>query len=1030
MIYFANAKGMLSRIDAILNVRPEERRNVYLMLAQYFFMGAAMLFAQTVSMPIFLQYWDASSIPFTYIGIAVVVSSITAVFLNIAGRVSLSRWLWLTVLFIAVTNLLLRAGLAFAPSKWLALLLPIWTQTLINLAVLAFWTLAAELFDVRQGKRLFGLLNAGSWLSYVAAGPFTGTLVNALGTENLYIVIAVCLFIALFIQGIILRGMKKPQAQSQSSTPGQQPPLSALFRNRYILLVFALAAIWRVAYFVMDAVFYNMTAIQYPNTADSATFIGGFFSMVGLLGFVTDTFLTGRIISRYGLWAGLLTTPLALILSMSGFAGAGLLASSWTLGLFWFAIAGKFNNEGLGFTLDQSASSILYQPIADALRPRARAIGEGIVQPAAIGIAGLLLTLLSNGLKFDVIQLAFVYLILAVGWLVLSIILAGAYPNQLVAAIQKRRFKREELINVEEISAEVLFKSLKSQYDGTIIYSLDLLEEMNHPDLKSELITLLGHASSSVRISVLERIERLKPKEARSELPPRIEAEEIPQTRSAAVQAFSALTAEDVNLLLPYLNSANSADTFGALAGLLKYGGEQGISLSRRQLEKLAGHSIPKNRMIAAQVLRRFGSDGFDDVLESLMDDGEVSVCKEAILAAGKIRSARLASKIMDALKDLRLRDSAAKALETAGEFSIPYIERGLADVTLPRSARIRLVRVCGNIRGEAVNRILHGYISTPENDVRSAVLAALSESAFSVGKADGAIKLQVQKEAADVRRMYSALREVESQGEMSLLAEAIRIELRHARDRLFYLLSFTVDRKAIMDARRIILQKNQAKLPYAIETLDTLLPRDVKQVLIPLAEELTGSEACNRIGINETMSLRELADAAQGWLGICARALLEKGMSMHSTVEKVLILKSVNLFKSTPDDALAELCDIIGEVEAPAGTNIVEKDEQGSSMYIIVNGSVAVMDGERVVNVLGERAVFGELALLDTEPRSATIRAMEDTLLFRLDQEPFYELMSDRIEVAMGTIQMLAGNLRARVREVMELSGKIVNSG
>jgi CRP-like cAMP-binding protein len=58
----------------------------------------------------------------------------------------------------------------------------------------------------------------------------------------------------------------------------------------------------------------------------------------------------------------------------------------------------------------------------------------------------------------------------------------------------------------------------------------------------------------------------------------------------------------------------------------------------------------------------------------------------------------------------------------------------------------------------------------------------------------------------------------------------------------------------------------------------------------------------------------------------------------------------------------------------------------------------------------------------LDTEPRSATIRAMEDTLLFRLDQEPFYELMSDRVEVAMGTIQMLAGNLRARVREVMEL--------
>lgn len=1021
---------MLKRIDAILNVRPEERRHVYLMLAQYFFMGAAMLFAQTISMPLFLEYWNASDIPFTYIGIAVVVSLITAVFLKIYERISLARWLWLTVLFITVTNLAIRAGLAVAPSKWLALLLPIWTQTLINLAVLAFWTLAAEIFDVRQGKRLFGLLNAGSWLSYVIAGPFTSTLVNSLGTENLYIIIAVCLFIALLIQGVILRGMIKSQPQTQHSTPQEQPPLSTLFRNRYILLVFALAAIWRVAYFVMDAIFYNMTAIQYPNTADSASFIGGFFSMVGLLGFVTDTFLTGRIISRYGLWAGLLTTPLALILSMSGFAGVGFLASSWTLGLFWFAIAGKFNNEGLGFTLDQSASSILYQPIADALRPRARAIGEGIVQPAAIGIAGLLLTLLSNILQFDVIRLALVYLVLAALWLGLSIILAGAYPKQLVEAIQKRRFKREELINVEEINSQILFKSLKSQHEGTVIYSLDLLEEMNHPRLKSELINLLGHASSSVRLSVLEKIEHLKPEAARAELPNQIEQEEVPQTRSAAVQAFSALTMEDVNSILPYLNSDNSADTFGALVGLLKYGGEQGIVISRERLERLAENKFPKSRFLAAQALRRFGSSGFEDVLERLIEDEDGFVRRETLLAAGKTQSVNLLPKILDAIKDRHTRAASAKALETSGEMALPFIEKGLADETFPKAARVKLARVCGNIRGDAAIQILRGYISVHENDLRMAALSALSECAFSVGKAHGAIRTQVQKEAADARWLYSALREVESNVKMNLLADAIRIELHHVRDRLFYLLSFIHDRKAILDARRIILQKNQLKLPYAIETLDTTLPRDMREVLLPLAEELTGSEACNRLGITNQLSVSELARQAQGWLEICARAMLEKGTSdMHSTVEKVLILKSVNLFKSTPDDALAELSEIISEVDAPAGMDIVEKGEAGSSMFIIVSGSVAVMDGSRVVNTLGERAVFGELALLDTEPRSATIRAMEDTLLFRLDQEPFYELMSDRIEVAMGTIQMLAGNLRARVREVMELHEKMGNS-
>jgi HEAT repeat protein/MFS family permease len=1010
---------MLSRIDTILNVRPDERRNVYLMLAQYFFMGAAMLFAQTISMPLFLEYWDASAIPFTYIGIAIVVSSITAVFLKISERVSLAKWLWLTVLFLSISTLILRAGLAVAPSKWLALFLPIWTQTLINLAVLAFWTLASDIFDVRQGKRLFGLLNAGSWLSYVVAGPFSGILAKLLGTENLYIVIAVCLFIALIIQGIILRGVKKPKAQFTDSAPQVQPPTSALFRNRYILMVFGIAAIWRVAYFVMDAIFYNMTSIQYPNTAESTGFIGGFFSMVGLLGFITDTFLTGRIISKYGLWAGLLTTPIALILSMSGFASIGIFASSWTLGLFWFAIAGKFNNEGLGFTLDQSASSILYQPISDALRPKARAIGEGIIQPAAIGIAGLLLTLLSNVLKFDSVQLSFVYIILAVGWLVLSIVLANAYPKQLVEAIHKRRFKREELINVEEINTQVLIKSLKSQHEGTVIYSLDLLEELNHPKLKSELIPLLGHASSKVRVSVLERIERLKPAQARQELPEHIQKEELPPNRTAAVQAFSALTAEDVNLILPYLNSGNSADTFGALVGLLKYGGESGISISREKLEKLANHTSPQNRVLAAQAIKKFGASGYEDVIEKLLDDEETSVRREALLAAGKIKSGNLWPKVLGALTHQHTRDAAAKALEAGGESALACIERGLANKDFPKAARIKLAKVCGNIGGEAVTKLLTPYISVPENDLREAVLSALSECGFSGENINGEIQAQVKKEAADVRVLFSALREIESKDEKSLAAQAIRIELKHARERLFYLLSFIHERKAILNARRIINQRNEAKLPYAIETLDTILPRDIKLIMVPLAEELHGKEACKKIGITEKVSLHEVAERAQGWLKICAKSMEAE---MHSTVEKVLILRSVNLFNATPDDALAELGEIISEVDVPAGTNIVEKGEQGSSMFIIVHGKVAVMDGERVLNTLGERAVFGELALLDTEPRSATIRATEDTLLFRLDQEPFYELMSDRVEVAMGTIQMLTGNLRARVREVMEL--------
>jgi hypothetical protein len=393
------------------------------------------------------------------------------------------------------------------------------------------------------------------------------------------------------------------------------------------------------------------------------------------------------------------------------------------------------------------------------------------------------------------------------------------------------------------------------------------------------------------------------------------------------------------------------------------------------------------------------------------------------LLAAGTGKQSTNWFKVINAMKDPSTRAQAAQALEMGGEASLPFIAITITQADFPKAALRKLIRVCGNIRGDSVIAMLEPHISHADSDLRETVHAALVECGYRVDPLNGQSQVWVKREADYVRMLYSALREIESKDEMNLLAQAIRIEIYHARERLFHLLSFMYDRKAVTNARRVILRKDAAKVPYAIETLDTILPRDIKLIMLPLAEELSAVDACKRLGISEKVSIQELAEQSQGWLTLCARTMMENGETkMHSTVEKVLILRSVNLFKATPDDALAELSELLTEMEMPAGKNIVEKGEQGNSMFIIVNGKVAVMDGERVLNTLGERAVFGELALLDTEPRTATIRALEDTLVFRLDQEPFYELMSDRVEVAMGTIQMLTGNLRARVREVIDL--------
>src|SRR3712207_3656995 len=110
----------------------------------------------------------------------------------------------------------------------------------------------------------------------------------------------------------------------------------------------------------------------------------------------------------------------------------------------------------------------------------------------------------------------------------------------------------------------------------------------------------------------------------------------------------------------------------------------------------------------------------------------------------------------------------------------------------------------------------------------------------------------------------------------------------------------------------------------------------------------------------------------------------------MLSTAEKILILKTVRIFAETPDAILAEVVAILEDVTIKGGETIFHKGDVGDCMYIIVDGCVHVHDEDLILNRLGKQDVFGELAVLDPEPRVASVTAVEDTKLLRLDQEPF----------------------------------------
>ena len=129
--------------------------------------------------------------------------------------------------------------------------------------------------------------------------------------------------------------------------------------------------------------------------------------------------------------------------------------------------------------------------------------------------------------------------------------------------------------------------------------------------------------------------------------------------------------------------------------------------------------------------------------------------------------------------------------------------------------------------------------------------------------------------------------------------------------------------------------------------------------------------------------------------------------------IEKVLVLKSLNLFKDTPENVLADLAPLMKEIQYEQGTEIFKEGEIGDSMYIIQQGNIKIHKGPTTLAILKEKEVFGELSLLDADTRSASATADTDCTLYKIDQEPFYELMDERPEVAKGFIKILCQRLR-----------------
>ena len=124
-------------------------------------------------------------------------------------------------------------------------------------------------------------------------------------------------------------------------------------------------------------------------------------------------------------------------------------------------------------------------------------------------------------------------------------------------------------------------------------------------------------------------------------------------------------------------------------------------------------------------------------------------------------------------------------------------------------------------------------------------------------------------------------------------------------------------------------------------------------------------------------------------------------------------VLAELPLFAGLPARHLRKIASLAGQTRFAEGSEIVREGARGETFFLILDGRVRVQRSGVAPVELGQGDFFGEMALLDGGPRSATVVALTPVLAMRLSRRPFMRLLAAEPEVAAAMLRELAQRLR-----------------
>ncbi|HUE85194.1 MAG TPA: Npt1/Npt2 family nucleotide transporter [Vicinamibacterales bacterium] len=875
----SSADSLVSRLlRPIAQVRAGEATTALLMFSYSFLAMTGYNVLKPVTRGLFISNLGADNLPWVQFGAGVLIGLIMQAYSRVIALVP-RRWM-IPVTMLGMVTLLVLFWAAFSgagDARIIAAAFYLYGLILGILLISQFWTLANDVYDARQAKRLFGLIGAGASLGGAAGAALTATFVERYGANAMLLVSASILTLCFGIVTLVIRREQRAGVSDASKTGEQERVSTAeafqlLRSSKHLQLISFVIAFAAIGAAIIEQQL-NMATAEAKgatNTDAISAFLAVITVWLSMIGFVIQVGFTSRIHRNLGIGFALLILPVSL-------GGTGLLML--TVGALWTSGLARILDTSLRYTVDKTSREILFLPLPVDLKYRAKPFIDVTVDRVAKGLSALLILVLIKdwGLGLTWQQLSIASLCITVLWIWFAMRARRQYMAAFRQSIEQQDVKPGEIrLNTADLNTiEALIGELAHPEPRRVVYAIDLLESLDKRHLVTPL--LLHHESPQVRARALKVAGAAGAATAHHWVRgiERSLKDSDSEVRLAAVRALAALHREDAtDLMRGFLTDSDPVMVVTAACGLAESALPDDRIAAEHALRELASDTREQAVPIRFEVAHSLGyvrNPKFRSLLVPLMFDADLGVAREAIRSAGRLgppdADFLFLPPLVSLMRNRLLKAAARQVLVEYGDDVVDPLAYFLRDTDEDVWVRRHVPSTLALIPSQKSLDVLVEALSDSDGFVRFKAVAAIERvrraaPGLTINRA--VIERQILQEttrAFGALTLHHNLFVRHGLDRTALLAQALTEKQQRAVDRMFRLLGMLYSPEDV-NAVRIALTSADSRLRSgAIEYLDNLLQTALRRRVMIVVEEMPSEERIRRGNVLFKTRVRDVED-------------------------------------------------------------------------------------------------------------------------------------------------------------------------